>query len=89
MATKVAVIQKPPALLDRDTTIEQAVASIGEAAGAGAALLVFPEAFIPGYPTWIWRLKPGADMALSGELHARLRRNAVDLHREDLRPIQE
>jgi nitrilase len=89
MTTKVAVIQKPPVLLDRDKTIAQAVGSIDEAAGAGAALLVFPEAYIPGYPTWIWRLKPGGDGALSSELHARLRRNAMDLNREDLRPLQE
>lgn len=89
MPTKIAVIQKPPVLLDRDQTIAQAVASINEAAGAGASLLVFPEAYIPGYPTWIWRLKPGVDMALSSELHARLRRNAVDLNRADLRPVQD
>ena len=89
MPTKVAVIQKPPVLLDRDKTIAQAVGSINEAADAGATLLVFPEAHIPGYPTWIWRLKPGGDMALSSELHARLRQNAVDLNREDLRPLQD
>ncbi len=89
MPTKVAVIQKPPVLLDRNKTLEQAVASISEAASAGAALLVFPEAYVPGYPAWIWRLKPGGDIALSSELHARLRRNAVDLERQDLRPLQE
>ena len=89
MTTKVAVIQKPPVLLDRDRTIARAVESIDEAARAGAALLVFPEAYVPGYPTWIWRLKPGGDMALSSEIHARLRLSAVDLNREDLRPLQD
>jgi nitrilase len=89
MPTKVAVIQKPPVLLDRARTIETALASIAEAAGEGASLLVFPEAYIPGYPTWIWRLKPGGDMALSGELHAQLRENAVDLARGDLQPLQD
>jgi nitrilase len=89
MTKKVAVIQKPPVLLDRDRTIARAIESIDEAARAGAALLVFPEAYIPGYPTWIWRLKPGGDMALSSEIHARLRLNAVDLNREDLRPLQD
>jgi len=89
MPTKVAVIQKPPVLLDRDKSIAQAVRLIDEGAGAGAALLVFPEAYIPGYPTWVWRLKPGGDMALSSELHARLRLNAVDLNGKDLRPLQE
>jgi nitrilase len=86
---KVAVIQKPPVLLDRAKTIETALTSIGEAAGNGATLLVFPEAYLPGYPTWIWRLRPGGDMALSGEIHARLRENAVDLARGDLQPIQD
>jgi len=86
---KVAVIQKPPVLLDRAKTIEAALASIDEAARNGATLLVFPEAYIPGYPTWIWRLRPGGDMALSGEIHARLRENAVDLARGDLQPIQD
>ncbi len=89
MLTKVAVIPKPPVLLDRDKSIAQAVRSIDEAAGAGAQLLVFPEAYIAGYPIWVWRLKPGGDMALSSELHARLRRNAVDLKGEDLRPLQD
>jgi len=70
MATKVAVIQKPPVLLDRKKTIEVALASIAEAVDNGASLLVFPEAYIPGYPTWIWRLRPGGDGALSGEIHA-------------------
>jgi len=89
MPTKVAVIQRPPVLLDRDNTIARAVESIHEAAAAGATLLVFPEAYIPGYPAWIWRLRPGGDMALSSELHARLRRNAVDLKRGDLLPVQD
>src|SRR5687767_7946140 len=62
---KVAVIQKPPVMLDRAMTISRVLESIEEAARAGASLLVFPEAYIPGYPTWIWRLKPGGDMTLS------------------------
>ncbi len=80
MAAKVAVIQTPPVLLDRQKTIEGALTSIDEAVGEGASLLVFPEAYIPGYPTWIWRLRPGDDIALSAEIHARLREIAVDLY---------
>jgi len=89
MNTKVAVIQKPPVLLERDATIEQMLVSIDEAVDNGATLLVFPEAYIPGYPTWIWRLKPGGDMALSNEIHARLRENAVDLGRAGLQSLQD
>jgi nitrilase len=72
MPARIAVIQKPPVRLDRDGTIAKAIKAIDE---AGASLLVFPEAWIPGYPTWVWRLKPG--MAPSDELHGRLRQNAV------------
>lgn len=63
--------------------------SIDATVNEGASLLVFPEAFIPGYPTWIWRLRPGGDMVLSGEIHARLRQNAVDLGRGDLQAVQD
>jgi nitrilase len=89
MTTTVAVIPKPPVLLDRARTIEAALASIDEAVRKGASLLVFPEAFIPGYPTWIWRLRPGGDTQMMSELHARLRANAVDLARGDLKPLQQ
>jgi nitrilase len=86
---KVAVIQAPPVLLHRDATIAKVVSSIAEAAQAGALLMVFPEAYVPGYPTWIWRLRPGGDMGLSGEIHARLRANAVHLARGDLQQVQD
>ena len=89
MSTKVAVIQKPPVLLNKQATVDRALDSIDEAVGQGAELLVFPEAYIPGYPTWGWRLRPGGDMALSSEIHARLRQNAVDLARGDLQALQD
>ena len=89
MTTKVAVIPKPPVLLDRDRTVAEALRSIDKAARQGASLLVFPEAYIPGYPTWIWRLKPGGDMALASEIHARLRQNAIDLEGNDLDALKE
>jgi nitrilase len=85
--SRVAVIQRPPVLLDRERTLQSAVASVAEAAGGGAKLIVFPEAFIPGYPVWIWRLRPGADSALSTQLHALLLDQAVSLQRGDLTPL--
>ena len=89
MTIKVAVVQKPPVLLDRAATMARAIESLAEAAGAGGKLVVFPEAYLPGYPTWIWRLRPGGDMALSGEIHARLLANAVDIDKGDLAPLCE
>jgi nitrilase len=89
MQTKVAVVQAPPVLLHREKTIVTVVKSIDEAAKSGASLIVFPEAYVPGYPTWIWRLRPGGDMKLSGEIHARLRENAINLANGDLQPVQD
>jgi len=85
---KIAVVQHPPVLLDRSATIGRAVGLIGEAAADGAELVVFPETFIPGYPIWMWRLRPGADMALTNQLYGRLYANAVDLGGDDLAPLQ-
>ncbi len=89
MPFKAAVIQKPPVLLDRKSTVAATASLIGEAAAQGASLIVFPEAYVPGYPAWIWRLRPGVDGALSGEIHARLRENSVDLAGGDLDPVRE
>ena len=68
----IAVIQQAPVFLDRAGTLARAVAALQEAAQAGAQLVVFPEAFVPGYPAWVWRLRPGPDMAVADRLHARL-----------------
>lgn len=87
--SRIAVVQRPPVLLDRAETLKRAVDAVCEAAQAGARLIVFPEAFIPGYPVWIWRLRPGADMALTEQLHSRLRANAVSLAGDDLAPLRD
>ena len=89
MTHRVAVVQNPPVLLNKQDTLNRVVNYIEEAVGEGAALIVFPEAYVPGYPTWIWRLRPGGDMALSGELHARLRNSTIDLAKGDLQPVQD
>jgi len=85
--TKLAIVQKPPVFLNKLKTIELAAESVTEAAKNGAELIIFTEAFIPGYPTWIWRLRPGGDWNLSEELHERLLNNAVNIESDDLNPL--
>ncbi len=85
--TQIAVIQKAPVFLDKQKTIELAVTTVEEAASNGAKLVVFTEAFIPGYPSWIWRLRPGGDWNLCEELHARLLKNSVNMNSDDLQPL--
>jgi nitrilase len=50
---KIAVIQESPVLLNQRKTVEKALQFIDKAVAAGAELVVFPEAYIPGYPAWI------------------------------------
>ena len=47
-------MQAEPVILDREATIEKLARLAGEAAAEGASLLVFPEAFIPVYPSSAW-----------------------------------
>jgi len=86
---KVAIVQESPILLDREKTIEMAVDLVVNAAAGGAGLVVFPEAFISGYPAWIWRLRPGGDWGTSEELHARLLNSSVDIDNDELSPLCE
>jgi nitrilase len=84
---RAAIVQRPPALLHRDETIARVIDGLDEAVAAGAGLVVFPESYVPGYPDYIWRLRPGADYDLSRQVHGRLLENAVDLEGDDLRPV--
>ena len=87
-AHKVAVVQHPPVTLHRQATLERGVELIEKAAIAGAKLVSFPETWVPGYPEWLWRLRPGGDYELTGDIHRALIENAVDLKAGDLKPIQ-
>ncbi len=73
---KVAAVQAASVFLDLDASVSKACALIEEAAGQGARLIAFPEAFIPGYPLWVWFIPPGKTHALRTLYHA-LHRNAV------------
>lgn len=87
--SKIALVQEAPVVLDKTQTIEKAATIIKELAEQGVELVVFPETFIPGYPAWIWRLRPGGDWGTYEELHARLLNNSVDLSSDDLQPIMQ
>ena len=78
MASKftIAAVQATPVFLDRKATVKKACALIAEAAKAEARLIVFPEAFIPTYPDWVWALPP-SQLGLHNELYAELLANSV------------
>ena len=49
-----AAVQAAPVFLDREATVAKAMGLIQEVAASGARLIAFPEAFIAGYPYWLW-----------------------------------
>jgi nitrilase len=67
----VACVQAEPVILDRDATIEKLGGLAAEAVSKGAKLLVFPEAFVPAYPSSVWAralagwAEPGAKEAFA------------------------
>ncbi|MBW8182847.1 carbon-nitrogen hydrolase family protein [Shewanella nanhaiensis] len=85
--SKVALVQESPILLDRDKTIAKAINLIEEAVENGAELVIFPEAYIAGYPAWIWRLRPGGDWGTSESLHERLLNSAICIDEGELAPL--
>lgn len=71
----VAAVQVTPVWLDREATVERITACVKEAASAGAELIVFPEAIVPGYPDFVWRLPAFSD----NDWYRRLHDQAVDI----------
>ena len=53
-AIKAACVQAEPVVLDRAATLEKLATLTAEAAAAGAELVVFPETFVPAYPSSRW-----------------------------------
>jgi nitrilase len=79
-AVTVACVQAEPVILDREATLEKLARLTAEAAGAGAQLVVMPEAFIPAYPSSAWAkfLAGWADPRAKAAF-ARLARESVEV----------
>lgn len=59
---KAAAVQAAPTFLDVEAGVAKAIRYIEEAADHGASVIGFPEAWIPGYPWWIWLGPPAWGM---------------------------
>src|SRR5215217_8025679 len=88
---KVAAIQSSPVYLDLSRSVEKAVRLISEAASDGAALVVFPETWLPGYPAWLDVCRDVAlwDHAPVKHVFARMAENSVVVRGDSGRALGE
>ena len=85
---KVALAQLAPVWLQKEKTLELIRETVEQAAAENSELLVFGEAFLPGYPFWLAYTEGAAwDLAVNKELHAHYMRNAVSIEDGDLNEI--
>jgi nitrilase len=75
---RVAAIQATPVILDAEATVDKACGLLAEAAGRGADLAVFPETFVPLYPSNTWARDAAAFEGWDA-FWERLWANSVDL----------
>ena len=75
---KIAAAQAAPIFLNKEKTIEKACKLIRQAGEKGAKLIVFPEAFIPGYPDWVW-VVPNSKSKMLNDLYSELVNNSVTI----------
>jgi nitrilase len=87
---RVACVQVEPAILDRAATLDKIVAVTAEAKANGAQLVVFPETFIPAYPSSAWArfLAGWADPRAKGA-YAQLSRESLDVPGPDVERLGE
>jgi nitrilase len=77
-AVTVACAQVEPVILDRERTLDRLADVAAEAAGHGAELVVFPETFVPVYPSSRWaKAFAGWENDAAKETFARLARESV------------
>ena len=77
-AVTVACVQAEPVILDRERTIDKLEGLAAEAAGEGAELVVFPETFVPVYPSSRWaKAFAGWETDGAKETFARIAQNSV------------
>jgi nitrilase len=75
---KVACVQAEPVVLDLDRTLDKLERLAAEAAGSGAELVVFPETFVPVYPSSRWaKAFAGWQNEAARETFALIARNSV------------
>jgi len=75
---KIASVQAAPVFLNKEKTVEKACKLILQAGKKGAKLVVFPEAFVSGYPDWVW-IVPNSKAKILNDLYSELVQNSLTI----------
>jgi nitrilase len=86
---KVACVQAEPVILDRAATIDKLAELAAEAAQSGAKLALFPEAFIPVYPSSRWARYLTQSEGNAKEIFGRLAQQSLQIPGPDVDRIAE
>ncbi|MFC6009680.1 nitrilase-related carbon-nitrogen hydrolase [Nocardia lasii] len=80
---RVAAVQAEPKWLDLPAGVEQVIGYVDRAADGGAALVAFPETFLPGFPWGMWV----NSVDWGGDFLARYLANALTADGPELRAV--
>jgi nitrilase len=77
-SVRVAAVQATPVILDAEASMDKAIGLLGECAADDVDLAVFPETFVPVYPSNSWASRASSFEGFD-ELWQRLWENSVDV----------
>ncbi|GAB4200614.1 MAG: carbon-nitrogen hydrolase family protein [Wenzhouxiangellaceae bacterium] len=87
---RVALAQIAPIWLDREATLKRIMTAMANAAEQRARLVVFGEAFLPGYPFWVEHTDGAQfDNPLQHQIYAHYLDQAICIERGDLHTLCE
>ena len=85
---KIAAVQASPVFMNKDASVEKACEFIREAGSNGAKPIVFPECFIPGYPS-VWTVGWDTETAAWTKAHLLVQDNALMIPSPDCETLCE
>lgn len=85
---KIAAVQFPPIYYDLERCSARAVEIIKDAANEGIQCVVFPEAWLSGYPMLAWEIPPENEFGPFSSIYKRMFESSPNLKKDELRPIK-